>query len=555
MAKTEIALQRRIALPLSQWSTLAARILLSAALIVLIVYPLFMVVAAAFFTPLAGGQTLSPADLVTERMATAWWNTLRLGTAVGLFSVFMGGSAALLAAQSTRGGAIDLLMSIPFLTPPFLVSLAWSLAVGPRGYLSRFGLPGALAESLLFSFWGMALIMAGHYAPLVYFAVRAQIAKIPASLLWAARICGASPSQSSANVLLPLLRPALFAGGFLAFASGIEEYGTPLVIGNRIGFPVIATEIGRLVSVYPINLTLASGLASSLLALAGAVYFFSYLLQRGVSVSSGATSRGLPDLLPPPVRALLWMSIAVFAVVVVLIPFAAMLLTSLLKLVSVGPALNNLTLANYLRGLSGGAGGLRDALLSSLALAGFAAAVATLLGIGTARERGVLATVALIPLATPAITMSVGFIRAWNSPWTAWLPIYGSAWIVALFYTAQFLPYAVQYARAGLAAIPPSYEWAARVHGAGGARTLVRIIAPMLWPHSLGGAILIFSIAFRELVGSVLLRPPGMDTVSTFILREFDQGAPAVGMALGMIAVAVALTGVTVARRLAPRPT
>jgi ABC-type Fe3+ transport system permease subunit len=41
----------------------------------------------------------------------------------------------------------------------------------------------------------------------------------------------------------------LLAGGFLAFACGIEEYGTPLVIGHRIGFPVISTEIGRVVSV------------------------------------------------------------------------------------------------------------------------------------------------------------------------------------------------------------------------------------------------------------------------------------------------------------------
>src|SRR5262249_57882259 len=118
-----------------------------------------------------------------------------------------------------------------------------------------------------------------------------QLDKIPGPLLWAARISGAGSSRTCARILFPLLRPALLAGGFLAFAAGIEEYGTPLVIGNRIGFPVIATEIGRLVSVYPINLTLASGLASTLLSLASAVYFFSYLLQRGVSVSSSATPR------------------------------------------------------------------------------------------------------------------------------------------------------------------------------------------------------------------------------------------------------------------------
>ncbi|HXV84538.1 MAG TPA: ABC transporter permease subunit [Candidatus Binatia bacterium] len=63
---------------------------------------------------------------------------------------------------------------------------------------------------------------------------------------------------------------------------------------------------------------------------------------------------------------------------------------------------------------------------------------------------------------------------------------------------------------ARLAVIPSSYEWAARVHGASVGKAVRRIIMPLLWPHCLGGAILIFSIAFRELVGSVLLRPPGL---------------------------------------------
>ncbi len=79
------------------------------------------------------------------------------------------------------------------------------------------------------------------------------------------------------------------------------------------------------------------------------------------------------------------------------------------------------------------------------------------------------------------------------------------------------------------------------------------IIAPLLWPHCLSGAILIFSISFRELVGSVLLRPPGIQTVSTFVLREFDQGSPAAGMAMGMIAITAALLSVSLARRLVPR--
>jgi iron(III) transport system permease protein len=396
----------------------------------------------------------------------------------------------------------------------------------------------------------MAVLMAAHYAPIVYFAVRAQIGRIPTSLLWAAQISGAGAGRIIGRILLPMTLPALLAGGFLAFASGIEEYGTPLVIGNRIGFPVISTEIGRLVSIYPINLTLACALASALLTLAGAVYFAGYFFQREAKASSRAGSHLTPDLLPTAIRRALWSFVAVYAAVAVAIPYGSMFLTSLLKLVSVGPALGNLTWEHYSQLFTGDASALRDALTTSLWLAMLAAALGTILGAGCARAGGTLASLALIPVATPAITMAVGFIRAWNAPWFAWLPVYGSALMVALFYSAQFLPYAVQYARAGLGTIPTSYEWAARVHGASAGQTARRIVLPLLWPHCVGGAILIFSIAFRELVGSVLLRPPAMQTVSTFILREFDQGSPAAGMAMGMIAIAAALLSITLAQRL-----
>jgi iron(III) transport system permease protein len=527
--------------------------LLWGAVLLLVLYPLAMVIAAALVPAYLDSQPFLLADFTNPRLLTAAINTLRLGVTVSAFSVVIGVACALLAMQSARDRWIDLIMSVPFLTPPFLASLAWSLAAGARGYLGRFDLFGESLERLIFSFWGLALLMAVHYAPIVYFAVRAQMEKIPASLLWAGQIAGARPAHILARILIPLTIPAVLAGGFLAFANGIEEYGTPLVIGNRIGFPVISTEIGRIVSVYPINLTLASALASVLFAFVGGVYFVSYLIQRDARTAAKPAVHSMPALLPAWGRAVLWAFVALYFLFTIAIPYGSMLLTSLLKLVSAGPTLANLTLDHYLSALAEEQSGLRDALVASFSLALAAAALGTLLGSACARKSGCLMTLSLIPLATPAITMAVGFIRGWNAPWTDWLPLYGSAIIIALFYTAQFLPYAAQYARAGLAGMSPSYEWAARVHGASRAMTATRIVAPLLWPHCLAGAILIFSIAFRELVGSVLLRPPGMQTVSTFILREFDQGSPAAGMAMGVVAIAVALVSVTLARRLVPK--
>ena len=537
------------------WLSRANSALLWVLVFALVLYPLLMVLAAAFTPSFPDSEPLKIFDLLTDRLITAVGNTLRLGFSVSLLSLVTGSALALLAAHSRREGWVDLLMSIPFLTPPFVVSLAWSLAVGPKGYLGRAGLFGREAEQLIFSFWGLSSVMAAHYAPMVYFAVRSQVDKISSSFLWAGRIAGATPRIVIGRILFPLIFPALMAGSFLAFACAIEEYGTPLVIGNRIGFPVIATEIARVVRVYPINLTLASGLASILFTLVGSIYFVSHLLQRHAKTTSKISSYPAPDLLSPGARAGLWAFAVLYAVFTLAIPYGAMLLTSLLKLVSAGPALSNLTLANYLHALTQDSSGLRDALFTSLFLASLAALFGTLLGVACARAGVALTSMALVPAATPAITMAVGFIRGWNAPWTDWLPLYGSVVIVGLFYTAQYLPYAVQYARAGLATIPPSYEWAARIHGARRGTTTAHIVAPLLWPHALAGGVLIFSISFRELVGSVLLRPPGAQTVSTFILREFDQGSPATGMAMGVIAISVSLASISLARRLVPRRT
>ncbi len=229
------------------------RIFLWVATALLILYPLAMVFIGALFPGLLNDRPIQLVDLFSDHVRVAWLNTLRLGFTVSLVSLLIGAPLALLSAQSDRGKWLDLIMSLPFLTPPFLSTLAWTLTVGRHGYLSSLGFPGEALQSYLFSFGGLSLLMALHYTPIVYFVAHAQMVRVPGSLLWAAQISGASRLRIIARVLIPLALPALLGGGFLAFAAAIEEYGTPLVIGNRIGFPVVATEIGRLVSVFPIQ--------------------------------------------------------------------------------------------------------------------------------------------------------------------------------------------------------------------------------------------------------------------------------------------------------------
>ena len=106
-----------------RWLAAVNRSVLWGGLLLLIVYPLSMVVVAAFAPALVDDQTVRFSDFFTERLLTAWTNTFRLGLAVSLMSLAMGGLAALLAAQTKHDRWIDLLMSVPF--SPRLFWLLW----------------------------------------------------------------------------------------------------------------------------------------------------------------------------------------------------------------------------------------------------------------------------------------------------------------------------------------------------------------------------------------------------------------------------------------------
>lgn len=532
------------------------RWLIGAGVVVVVAYPLLMVLASVLFPAAFQARPVTMEELLGGRVPLAWRNTLVLGAWVTLLSVLFAYPAALLAWRSRSARWIDLIMSVPFLTPPFLVSLAWTQTVGRRGYASRLGLDGVALGDALFTLAGMAVLMAVNYAPLVYFALRAQFARLPGSWLWAARVSGGGWWQVLREVVLPLSVPPLLAGGFLAFASAIGEYGTPLVIGQRIGYPVVATEIARRVSVAPIHLSLASALGASLLVAGVAAYGLARFLQRRAGQLAGGGRGGAsyppPPLLPAPAKVLAWLVVGFFAVVGVIVPFGAIVTTSLLRLISPGPRWDNLSLTHLQQLLTPGAQGFQ-ALVTSLLLALAAAGLALLLGTAAARAGGWVALLATVPVAVPAIVMAVGFLRGWNAPWAAAFPVYGTGAILVGYYLAQYLPYTVQYVQAGNRTLPASLEWAARVHGAGTTASFWTVALPLLWPHALGGAIMVFSISFRELVGSVLLRPPSLHTTATYVLSQFDQGSISAGMAMGLVALLASLISVVTARHFAAR--
>ncbi|MEK1870853.1 MAG: iron ABC transporter permease, partial [Rhizobium altiplani] len=66
-----------------------------------------------------------------------------------------------------------------------------------------------------------------------------------------------------------------------------------------------------------------------------------------------------------------------------------------------------------------------------------------------------------------------------------------------------------------------------------------RILLPLVFPSLASAMLLVFALASRELVASVVVAPVGMQTIATFIWRQFEQGSIGLGMAMAFIAILI----------------
>ena len=109
-------------------------------------------------------------------------------------------------------------------------------------------------------------------------------------------------------------------------------------------------------------------------------------------------------------------------------------------------------------------------------------------------------------------------------------------------YVVMFLPYTIQYVSSSMIQIGKNLQAAGQICGGSRFYVFRKITLPLVLKGILSGWMMIFIISFRELVASSLIAPPNVLTVSTFIVREFEQGSVSVGMAMAVICVALTTT-------------
>lgn len=149
--------------------------------------------------------------------------------------------------------------------------------------------------------------------------------------------------------------------------------------------------------------------------------------------------------------------------------------------------------------------------------------------------------IALFPEMLPNIVLVIGMMLFWNKIYKI-LPLYNTIGFMVLVYVVMFLPYSIQYISSALMQMGDSLTEAGRICGGDSWYVLRHITLPLIMKGVMQGWMMIFIIVFRELVAASLISPPNVQTVSTFIVREFEQGSASVAMAMAMALICVLIT-------------
>jgi len=474
---------------------------------------------------------------VDQHFITALLGTAGMSALAVLFALPIGLGIALLMfyAPPKLSMVWEALILIPFLIPPYLTAEAWSLLVGPVGLIEQlihaFGMP---LENFLYTLAGMATVMALHLTPLVYIILRAALQNGDFRLIQAARVHGGSSWQAFLIGVMPLILPALAAASLLVFLDTSAEFGVPALLSGYAGVEVLSTSIEAATNVWPVNLPRASAIGLILCSLGIVAWLFYRPL--------AAENRGQIQQIQYRRRWWSMIPLAAFVLVAMLLPIGAVLAVSFEKAMTVGLKFSNFTWHHYNHILSHKSSAFA-ALETSLELAILVALgtmIAALLTANIVRRGGRFAVfldlLATLPMAIPGVVLAVGMILFWNAPWN-YLPVFGHIAILGVAYATITFPFAMRYARTGLAQIPPLLDNASRVHGSGPLRTFLKVDIPIAWPMLVGGATVVFALSMRELVASLMLQPAGVQVISTYIYSNFRQGVIGDGMAMSVIGV------------------
>jgi len=401
------------------------------------------------------------------------------------------------------------LTPLPLVIPSYVGAYLYASALGPHGLVQQileqpfaitrlptiYGFPGALFTLTMLSY------------PYILLSVRAALQRMDPALEEAGRSLGYSSWGTFRWITLPLLRPALGAGGLLVALYCLRDFGAVALMRYDTFTRVIYVQ-------YQSFDRAQAALYACLLI--GLTMLIVFLEER--TRGRARSNQGSPNSVRPPLVIPLgiwrWPALAFCSAILglsLVLP-AGMLVYWLLRGLYAGEALAALAMPT----------------MNALVAAGVAAAATVLAALPVAilivRRPGpltkLLERLTYSAFALPGIAVALALVFFGISYAR---PLYQTFAMLVLAYGVLFLPQAIGALRSALLQIHPSMEEAARSLGQGSVQVLLRVIAPLIRPGTIAGASLVFLTVMKELPVTLLLAPIGFKTLATEVWSAVSE--------------------------------
>ncbi len=519
---------------------LAVAILLLWLLLALFVaYPIAMLLVRVFVDK--GHLTFAGiASVLTDRhQVAAFWNSLLLGTLVGIIGTVLGFVFAFTAARCRLSPLairlIDIAVLLPLVSPPFTTAIGYIFSFGPRGLITYdlLGIKGA-------GVYGMTSTMTAEavtYFPIAYLTLRPMLAAIDSNLEGMALSLGATRRRVFRTVTLPLCTPGLANAFLLLFAASLADFATPLILaGNQ--FPVLSTQAFLQITGL---FDLRGGAALSLMLLVPALLVF--IVQRYwvgrrhyVTVTGKGAGQTPFDSVTRPTR---WALAALCVAVTLFIVYLYALLLYASLVLAFG-ANDSFTLQHYRVVFTEGLRVLADTLIIAAIATPLGGFYGVLLGYLVARKRFVgrttMEVTSMVNYALPGTIVGIGYLIAFNDP-----PIMlaGTATIIIACYVFRYGATGIRTTIALMQQVDRSLEEASQGLGASSSTTFRRITLPLILPAFFAGLGVMFIRSMTAISATIFVVSISWRLVTVKILENMTELALGVAAAFSVVVVAI----------------
>lgn len=444
-------------------------------------------------------------ELLQRRTATLLWRSSVLTASVTVASVIVGTLAAWITTLSGVRGRT-------------LLTIAFSLPLAIPSYLAAFAWVSWLPS--ISGFTGAFIVLTAACYPYVMLPVAAAMARLNPVHEDIARTMGRNSFDVFREVILPQLRRPIASGALLVALYALSDFGAVAAMRHEVFTWVIygAYRAG-------FNPTRAATLSLVLIAAAFALTFAESMARgKNSGVTKGSAQRARHQ------RRSFVGNIAIFAVsIAVLLPAVGV------------PLVNIVAWLNRTSTRTVDWSSVWTTSGQSFINGSVTAVVTLLLALPVAwcavRVRGIVAglpeRLTYVTHSLPGIVVAISVVYVGirvARPWYQEFPLLVFGQVII------FLPVMVASLRAALDKTPVSLEEVAHSLGTNRWRTLLRVTLPIALPGIMAGSALTMLAAVKELPVTLLLRPTGMNTLST---RIWDYSTISDYAAVGPYAIAM----------------